>query len=461
MWSCGGCDPGAVAPRRRHQSAASVAMGLAWALLVLVGPAGCFRSGANAPLAHAGAPQFRATAVEPLTICYDRARYCSHPREVLFQYFGGGELVLGHYHAACSYQDAAELDHYAVQDRCVVLMQRSHDGGRTWLPEEETVLFDQRLTPDRKRAYLFPAVAAPRPALNMFQPDALFFFGRTFFPPDHERIPVCFALRSVDRGRTWERAPTIIAHPDGGDVWIHRHAPPVVRCPDGRTLVAVFQAASRAKPGLADAEPAVFASTDNGVSWEYRGRPMMAPRGTGRFTYAALLPLPDGELQCYALHIDPQASAVEGLRNAICVASSTDAGMHWSAPVAITDGRALCWEAPRAGRYALASQDPLGGRVYRSPWPLRLRDGRILVLFARRQPPYGIGGVVSADAGRTWSEEFAIRSDSAGPDMGYPVGCELDDGQIFVAYYSQAADGNLLGGTRYIAGARFRLDVDR
>lgn len=401
----------------------------------------------------------RAVDVESIRICYDPHCYCSHPREVLFQYFGDGEMILGHYHAPCAYEDPAELDHYAVQDRCVVLMQRSHDGGRTWPQEDQTVLFDQRLSPERKQAFLFPA-RARRQTLNMFQPNAVFFFGRTFYPPEHVQTPVCFALRSADRGRTWEDVPTIITSPSGPGVWVHRHAPPVIRMPDGKRLLAVFQAGDPDHPTLAGAEPAIFSSVDNGESWHYMSRPIIERSGAGRFTYAALLLLPGGALHCYTLHIDPDAEAVSGLCNAICLSTSSDDGATWAPPVAITDGRALCWGRPRAGPYELvAGQPTLAGRFYRSPWPIRLHDGRILVIFARRRVPYGIGGIVSADEGRTWSAEFVIQADSAGPDMGYPVGCELEDGQIFVAYYAQADDGNRLGGTRYIAGARFRIET--
>ena len=52
-------------------------------------------------------------------------------------------------------------------------------------------------------------------------------------------------------------------------------------------------------------------------------------------------------------------------------------------------------------------------KFYRSPWPMLLKDGRILVLFTRRMPPLGIGGVVSEDEGKTWSQEFVVRKDAA------------------------------------------------
>lgn len=439
--------------------AAFVLLGAGTGTVGLVLHAGCLSPhGAATPWVATPPAAYRAADIEPLVICYDPQCYCSHPREVLFQHFAGDELILGHYHAACRYQDPNELDHYRVQGRCVVLLQRSHDGGRTWPKAEQVVVFDQRLPPEQKQAFLYPRAGVRRSHLDMFQPNAVFFFGRTFYPPDHEHVPVCFALRSVDRGRTWEDVPTLITYPGNPNVWVHRHAPPVIQMPDGKTLEAVFQAASPENASLAGAEPAVFRSTDNGESWQYQSRPIVNDYGAGRFTYAALLLRPSGVLQCYALHIAPDAVAVDGIRNAICLSTSKDGGTRWTTPVAITDGQAPCWNHPSGQAYKLAGDGTLNGRIYRSPWPVALRDGRILVVFARRRAPFGIGGVISRDGGRTWSEEFVIRSDSAGPDMGYPVGCELDDGRIFVAYYAQASDQNPLGGTRYIAGARFRIE---
>ena len=87
-----------------------------------------------------------------------------------------------------------------------------------------------------------------------------------------------------------------------------------------------------------------------------------------------------------------------------------------------------------------------------------LRDGRLLVLFARRKPPFGIGCVVSDDSGQTWSDEMILRCDAEHPDLGYPVAVELDDGRIFTAYYYNVPGRPTpVGAPRYIAGSFFRL----
>ena len=83
--------------------------------------------------------------------------------------------------------------------------------------------------------------------------------------------------------------------------------------------------------------------------------------------------------------------------------------------------------------------------------------GRIVVVFDRRCPPFGMGLIVSDDDGATWSAEAVIRADASDWDLGYPVATELDDGRIFTAYYYMEDDGNNFGGTRYVAGSHFRL----
>jgi hypothetical protein len=109
--------------------------------------------------------------------------------------------------------------------------------------------------------------------------------------------------------------------------------------------------------------------------------------------------------------------------------------------------------------------------THRSPTPLVLRDGRILILFARRiSPRRGIGAIVSEDGGANWSPDMILRDDPSVStttkvrgvpcdysDIGYPLATELEDGRIFTAYYFLVNDGNNFGGSRFIAGSFFRI----
>jgi hypothetical protein len=372
---------------------------------------------------------------------YDRRWYCGHPRQGILAYFGGVEIVVGHNHAPCEYRTPNDVKHDlgGYHSRAVLLLQRSTDGGKTWPREDEVVVYDETMTTPKKQAFLYQKNAR-RERYDMFRPESIFFFGRTYLPEDRDSVGRCFALRSPDKGRTWEKVPTIVRHPDDDRSWVLKDCHPVVPMPDGRTLLAVM---SLANPGGAG----IYASEDQGLSWQFVSRAGWDRSGQGRFTYAGLLRMPDSELQCYALHIANGSSTVEGCKNAICLFRSRDGGRTWSDPVPIVGQGRACWKNPAK----------TGHVHYRSPWPMLLSDGRILVLFARRWMPMGIGGAVSADAGRTWSEEFIIRDDALSPDLGYPVACQLDDGRIFTAYYYTMPDGNGFGGTRYIAGTHFRI----
>ena len=213
---------------------------------------------------------------------------------------------------------------------------------------------------------------------------------------------------------------------------------------------------------------ALYGSDDQGLSWRYLAEVVREPTGRGRPGYANLLLLPSGRLQCYF-------NRIGGLRHSIEMTASDDGGYSWSTPrplvvwgqspwAALSRRHAWPGDVPELhnplgiGRAALASSGARrGGLLYRSPWPLRLRDGRIVVIFARRKQPCGIGLIVSEDDGATWSAEAVIRADASDWDLGYPVATQLDDGRIFTAYYFMEDDGNGFGGTRHIAGSFFRL----
>ena len=129
----------------------------------------------------------------------------------------------------------------------------------------------------------------------------------------------------------------------------------------------------------------------------------------------------------------------------------TDPGNHYGNMSGPLPERPLN-ESPRANRR-------------RCPSALVLRDGRIVILFARRTACLGnrgIVGVMSEDLGEPWSEEFGVRGDAYGWDFGYQVLTELPDGRIFVAYWFCAKDQeepvHEAAVILHIAGTYFRLE---
>ena len=389
-----------------------------------------------------GVPVVSVGDVEHVRVCGGRHLYCAHPRQRGLYNFGGGELLLGHSEAEWDY--AAERPNHGFgpgyKTRSKWVMQRSLDGGRTWPGEGRTVIYDEGLPVEERRRLVEPG--RPRQAIDLGDPDSLIVFGRTMLGDtrdDGAPVPSCIALRSPDRGRTWEDAATLIRGPADRKCDIEGYSR--ISLPGGLQLLA----ATLVPPSCM----VVYGSDDDGLSWQYLSEVARSRTGLGGMYYPGLLRLPDGRIQCYMLE-------VSGATNAVLVSESRDA-YSWSTPRPIVRWGSSPW---RAGvvRGEAPPHDPFPGiRHYRSPWPLLLSDGRILVVFARRKRPYGIGGVVSEDEGQTWSGEFVIRDDASGTDLGYLVSTEVEPGRVFAAYYYMVEDGNPHGGARFIAGSLFSL----
>ena len=417
--------------------------------------------------------QVKLTELEHIVIARYPSVYCGHPRQGGMFNFGNGELAVVFNRAPWEYRHTNEFPHdFQYMERSEQVLTRSTDHGLTWPDEQQVILWKRGDTIDALRERLWPA-DSEREEIDMSAPGTCFFFGRCFAgdvvndPAWGGTLPryVTFSLRSTDKGRTWERVPTVFAPPAHAEsVLLNAHPP--VRLPDGSFLVVLTIGTGACPTGYKEA--ALYLSDDHGLSWEYINPIARDPTGIWGYTYNALIQLPDGELQCYMMR--QNAGSHQG--NWTCMSRSTDGGLSWSEPRLIGTLGHSPWIARRQpGQYShpRMTHDP-AGRVlptyrslatsdagYRSPYPLLLRDDRIVVLYGRRKPPFGIGGMLSEDSGRTWSADFVIRDDAFCGDLGYPVATQLEDGRIFTAYYYNLDDGVPNGGTRFIAGTTFRL----
>ena len=98
------------------------------------------------------------------------------------------------------------------KSRGVVVIRRSTDGALTWPAKDESAVYESRMPVDEKRAF-FARAGSEREEIDMFRPDSLFYFGRAFLPETENKGSmgmICFAIRSRDKGQTWESIPTII-----------------------------------------------------------------------------------------------------------------------------------------------------------------------------------------------------------------------------------------------------------
>ncbi|MCY4409795.1 MAG: sialidase family protein [Caldilineaceae bacterium] len=382
--------------------------------------------------------------VEHTLVDYARDRYAGHPRQGGIFDFGGGEIAVIYNRAPSAYRHRNDVRHGydGYHGRAQIILARSFDYGATWDRANDVVIFDESASVEARRAYVRQLEVYPgleRDWIDLTAPETAIFFGRTNAGEGYQPALLCYALRSPDRGRTWEEVPTPV-QPPAGHGMVHKDGHPLVQMPDGTQLAAM-------SVGLPTGGVELYGSDDNGLSWEPLARICDDPTGDGRPTYAGLLRLPSGRLQCYTLNID-------GLRDAIQMNYSDDGGYSWSRPEPIVRWGRSPWAKRARERRGTMWE---AGKYYRSPWPMQLADGRILVLFGRRKPPHGIGLIVSDDEGETWSDEQILRDDSPIRDLGYPVATEVEPGRIFTAYYFTMDDGNGFGGTRYIAGSTFFL----
>jgi hypothetical protein len=381
--------------------------------------------------------------IRHITIDYDQQAYCGHPRQCGIWGFGHGELAVLYRRAPCRYETEKDVSHSpydGYMSRSDIVLRRSYDHGATWRPENETIVWSNSLPLEEKLAFLSQD-PTQRKVLDMSRPEAMFFIGFTSVSVRNPKtgklvkaspkISGAFQIRSTDKGRSWESSPLPL------ESWGY---PPVVALPDG----TYARTAGSGRVFLS-------VSTDHGMNWRTLSLIAKDQSGLGRTTYAGLVALPNGRLQCYYLMLGGQC-------HALCMSESEDR-LVWSDPRPIVRYGHGPWTARRWTASTYALRRAYGGweQRYRSPWPLRLRDGRIVVVFARREYPPSIAVVWSEDDGQTWSDEAILRDDAEGSDMGYPAAVELDDGRIFTAYYFQQQDGNGFGGTCFIGGSFFAL----
>ncbi len=321
--------------------------------------------------------------------------------------------------------------------------------------------------------------------------------GPPLHPPDDPRY-LNLLVRSCDQGQTWEPA-RVAPNYD----WYGMETPGIAQVSNGTVLLNqwrflwypletakmlwtqglqqcfIFDTANhnwRPAQSQTDWEQHPFPyaraddgayihfSMDDGHTWSRTVRVNIEPY-LAAFSPSGVAELSNGDmvlaLGCH--DHDPTAAAF--------LIRSSDQGTSWQAPItaaqqtgrrfsepsvlATRRAKLLLWLREEVTGYIHQCESFDGGVTWSEPKPLGMwgypihsalmRDGRIVIVYGYRKPPYGIRAAVSADEGRNWSDEIVLvdnlHGGNDGINLGYPSVIEYARGKLFAVYYMQDARG--------------------
>ena len=280
--------------------------------------------------------------------------------------------------------------HMGIKGRLDVV--RSSDGGQTWEPPL-TVANSER--DDRNPAF---GVARDGTLILAYHWQGCY-DEEGAWVPEMKRVDTRIVY-SRDRGRTWiddallDFTPLNGASPFGkircdaeGTLYMPIYGGPVLPGLEGFVQL-----------GSATGPTYLLRSRDHGRTW---GDPILVALGLNE---ADLLLLPEGDW-LFA------GRSEEG--GALHTCRSSDQGRTWGDLQQVTEDR----EHP--------------------PDLTLLSNGYVLLCFGRRNPPYGVQGLISRDQGRSWdTRRLVFADDLPGRDIGYPSTVRLDNGRMITVFYS-------------------------
>jgi sialidase-1 len=267
-----------------------------------------------------------------------------------------------------------------------------------------------------------------------------------------------YVVKSKDGGKNWGAPIPVNVRPmkHGGcrsGCWL---------LPDGGLLMGLYgRIRGYGEEGEGEStRSALMRSDDGGDNWEYYSTLAYDPANIIDFEEPDLVRLKDGRLVCFLrTHVNPSGDS----KNMVMIVSEDD-GFSWTPPK---------WT-----------------NIWGYPAELiALQDGRYLMVYGFRRPPYGVRGIISDD-GIDWDvkNEFVIReggvpgksaekrpTSSLGGDwnteghgaggidqnhpgiyqhIGYPSVAQNTDGTIAVSYHEWSEDAAPL---QYVRTTRFEL----
>ena len=232
-----------------------------------------------------------------------------------------------------------------------------------------------------------------------------------------------YTRRSTDEGLTWSPHNYLPPLPGLGDI-VPGHRPHhggairgrPLELPNGELLLASYGAAPVSQRGGQNVSY-LYRSADKGANWSFAGPIANDTDCAAGFVEPALHLTPAGDIVALMRST--------GLDGRLVTACSADGGKSW-APWTVHE---------------------LVGHPFDA---VSLPDGRALLVYGYREPPFGIRARLLDPEFKdpAGAEEIIIRDDGPGGDIGYPWAALLPGGRIVVTYYFCDP-----AGLRYIAAS--------
>jgi hypothetical protein len=271
---------------------------------------------------------------------------------------------------------------------------------------------------------------------------------------------------SSDEGQTWS-APVIV-----NDSAIDDRNPALGVAKDGTIVVGFWRIATydekgKYDPKLVNKERTTWVTrSKDGQTWSEPTQIDVSDIGIGS-PFGKMVTLPDGIMlmAIYGYQVRAAGQTIEGDRNHSYIYRSSDDGRTWkriseigdgkqqlneTALARLNDGRIMAALRTRAGDVWLSESKDDGAtwsptkqlspiNVHPADMCL-LDDGRVLLTLGNRVGPLGVLGIVGDSQGHfNWEKRFALVTDAASGDCGYPSSIALKEGRALTLYYATRA----------------------
>ena len=352
----------------------------------------------------------------------DSAYFSAFPSVVRLD---NGDLYLAFRRAPNRIMMGAERNRH-VDANSYLVSVRSSDGGLTWSQEPQLM-------------FAHPYGGSQDPCLLALNNGELLctsylwiqvgpqqydqYKGR-FYGDDHWTFAGGFVIRSSDGGTTWQGPinpgspiPTETRSTMLGKLPLYNRGA-LFQGRDGTIHWAVA-----CKNGLKSGSSVYLVqSRDNGHTWQYRS--VIAQLDSIGLNETSIYETPKGDLVAFIRSLDYPTD--QGY-----IARSSDAG----------------------ATFTLQGMGFKGHPFH----ALRLPDNRVLLTYGYRHAPYGIRArILNAECtDYATAQEFIIRDDGGGTDLGYPWAVMIDEHRVLVTYYFNYEQ---LRGTRQILGTILEIE---